>query len=66
MTRQPSDDEIWAELQQMRRLISADPQDHALVAAVEVCARAAVCHRLSVEPERVRNVIAMRATSIGF
>jgi hypothetical protein len=68
MTSQPSDAEIWAEVLRLRQLApEATSRDSAMATAlVEVFVRATVCGNLSVEPDRVRDVIAMRATPIGF
>jgi hypothetical protein len=62
MTRQPSDAEIWEAVQRCRPPSSNFPDGSRMPEALAIVA---VSDLLSVEPERVRDVIAMRATTLG-
>jgi hypothetical protein len=62
MTRRPSDAEIWAAINQVQVPVTDFPKASRMAEALTI---AAVSDLLGIEPERVRDVIAMRATTIG-
>jgi hypothetical protein len=63
MARQPSDAEIWEAVQRCRPPSSDFPDGSRMPEALAIVA---VSDLMGITPERVRNVIAMRATPIGF